>query len=368
VAERAASERAVRGAVRYNPRMRWINVAVLLLVAACTSIGPGTVARDRFDYGTAISDSWKRQILLNIVKVRYVDPPIFVDVGQIVSGYTLEYGASAGGTLTSGTDSVTLGGSAKYTDRPTITYVPLTGDKFQRALMAPLPPASVFSAIQAGYPADGVLFVSVEAINGLRNESTTAGGVTAADKDFLRVLEILARLQRSGAVALRVKAGQDGDAALFAFQTEGLSPELAAEAAELRGLLRLDPQAKEFRLAYGQLPADGRELAVLTRSVLQMMTVMASHAEVPEQDLKDGRAGPGWESAAPGVESRHRFRIHCTEEKPKDAFVAVPYRKRWFWIDDRDIPSKRNFAFVMFLFTLADTADRGGQPVLTIPT
>ena len=120
--------------------MRWS--AVLLVCAGCTSIGPGTVARDRFDYSTAISDSWKRQILLNIVKVRYVDPPIFVDVGQIVSGYTLEYGASAGGTLTSGADAVTLGGAAKYTDRPTITYVPLTGHQFQRALMTPLPPAN----------------------------------------------------------------------------------------------------------------------------------------------------------------------------------------------------------------------------------
>ncbi len=157
---------------------------------------------------------------------------------SIVSGYTLEYGASAGGTLTSAADSVTLGGSAKYTDRPTITYVPLTGDKF----------------------------------------------------------------------------------------------------------------------------------AVLTRSVMQMMVSLAAHAEVPEGDVAEGRAAPGWESAEPGVESRRKFRIRCAKSRPRDAFVAVPYRGHWFWIDDTDLASKRNFAFVMFLFTLADTGDRGGQPVLTIPT
>lgn len=52
--------------------------AVLLLIAGCSSIGPKTIPRDRYDYSCSISESWKRQTLLNIVKLRYLDPPIFV--------------------------------------------------------------------------------------------------------------------------------------------------------------------------------------------------------------------------------------------------------------------------------------------------
>ena len=77
-------------------------VFLAVLLAGCTHLGPQTVTRDRFDYNTAISDSWKQQTLLNIVKIRYADMPLFVEVASIVSGYTLEGSVNLAGTLSSG--------------------------------------------------------------------------------------------------------------------------------------------------------------------------------------------------------------------------------------------------------------------------
>ncbi len=65
-------------------------VAATLLLSGCAGIGPGTVTRDRFDYTTAISESWKAQMLLNMVKTRYADAPIFLDVASVINQYAVE--------------------------------------------------------------------------------------------------------------------------------------------------------------------------------------------------------------------------------------------------------------------------------------
>jgi hypothetical protein len=67
---------------------RRLAAAVLAyLVAGCSSIGPATVPHDRIDYGTSIGNSWKEQTLLNIVKLRYADMPIFLEVAQVIAVY-----------------------------------------------------------------------------------------------------------------------------------------------------------------------------------------------------------------------------------------------------------------------------------------
>jgi len=345
---------------------------ICLLQTGCHSIGPATVARDRFDYSGSIAESWKSQTLLNIVKLRYLDPPIFVDVGQIVAGYQLQTGATIGGQISSGSaiqgNSLNLGGAATYIDRPTITYTPLTGNKFVRGLMTPLPPESVFFTIQSGWPADGVLFATLAEINGLKNQSVSLNGVSPADPAFLRVLQLMREIQLSGAVAMRVKQDPSKQQiTILTFRSRDLSPETLRDIHELRRLLRLDPDAEELKLVFGSTPANDHEIAVITRSLMQQMNIMSSGVEVPPQDVAQGRAVPSWESIANGTNVVRLIQIHCASAEPADAFATIHYRNHWFWIDDRDLKSKRAFSFMMMLFTLADTGEKEPLPLITIP-
>ena len=128
-----------------------------------------------------------------------------------------------------------------------------------------------------------------------------------------------------------------------------------------------DPEATEFNLVFGGTAGNGRELAVITRSILQIMTTMAGQVEAPEKDVTDGRATPGLESVDGETPPVKLVSIQSSSGKPDDAFVAVNYRDAWFWIADTDLKSKRSFSFMLMLFTLADTGQKESMPLITIP-
>jgi hypothetical protein len=105
---------------------------LLVTFAGCAGVGPHTVARDRFDYTTAISDSWKDQMLVNMVKMRYGDTPTFLDVASVINQYSVESALDVRlgwvhHFTTALTNTQSVGGAARYIDRPTITYSPLSG-------------------------------------------------------------------------------------------------------------------------------------------------------------------------------------------------------------------------------------------------
>ena len=353
-----------------------IGLAVALvtcpLLAGCGGIGPRTIAHDRFDYTETLSASWKQQMLVNMVKLRYGDTPVFLDVASVINQYSIETQVDLRLTwmhpeITTG-DSQSTGAAARYIDRPTITYTPLSGERFARSLMRPIPPPAILSLIQAGYPIDLVLRTCVHSINGVRNRYGGAGRPRQADSQFYAVLERLRRMQDSGALGLRVHKTGEMEAVVMTFRGK-VDAALEQDVSFVRQTLGLALDAQEFQVAYGSVAKDDKEIAILSRSILEILVDLAANIEVPPQHVEQQRVMPTMpvEQTAEGTPIAPLIRIHSSPSPPKDSFSRIRYRQHWYWIDDRDLRSKSLFTFLMFIFSLTETQGKEGAPIVTIP-
>ncbi len=346
-------------------------IAMAMLMTGCAGVGPVIIGRDRLNYTAALSESWKSEMLLNMVKLRYGDTPVFLDVVSVINSYEVSGAASLGGTWKfnpSYESGASAGTSGFYADRPTITYAPLRGERFSRSMLTPIPPSSIFYFIQSGYNAAAVFRVLVQSINGIRNNRSQITRSLPADPDFYRLTERLVRVQASGAYEIRIRknSGQEALAAVF---SQKVDEKTQKDIREIRDMLGLDHSATEFKVVYGAFASGNTEIAILSRSVLQVIIGLASYIEVPEAHIAEKRALPGpVAEEVDGTRVPPLIRIRSSSVRPVDAFVAIPYRDHWFWIDDKDVQSKGLFSFLEFVLNLVDTGIKEGMPVVTIPT
>ena len=61
------------------------------------------------------------------------------------------------------------------------------------------------------------------------------------------------------------------------------------------------------------------------------------------------------------------FRVKSAKEKPKAAFVAVPYEGYWYWIEQADLMSKKTVGAITLLMHFLESGTGRSTPILTIP-
>jgi hypothetical protein len=343
---------------------------MILCLGGCASIGSQVIVRDRLDYSVAIAESWKSQMLLNVVKMRYGDTPVFMDVTSVINlvGVQNTVNMAAGWSFPPSANSQAIGGSTTWGEKPTITYAPLSGEKFTKSLLTPISPPSLLYLLQAGWPVRLLFSLCVKSINDMDNQTSAPGFAQTQDPEFQQLLGLLEKIQKSGAVGIRIdKKDRQEATAVIAFRGKA-SKETALEISESRRLLGLKPGTTEFRVLYGTAPMQDGEIAMLTRSIMDIIIELSAQIEVPAEQIAEGRTyatspaiGEGKNQVAPLV------RIQSGKEKPSDSFVTMNYRDHWFWIDDRDRKSKAIFSFLMILFSLVETGAPPQAPTITVP-
>jgi len=398
-------------------------VAVIsTMLAASGCLGPKAVRLTRLNYNEAYRTTNDEQLLMNIVRLRYADSPVFIDLPNITSQFELSshgnylggYGNQFGGRTSLGFGDLTA------RDTPTLSYHPREGKEIAKALLTPLS-AELFSVVNAGANTEQLLLMTLNDINDVPNaiRSTVMVPTVPGDNSaFRQGIKQLVRLIELDAVELLIGITEESDASSDPIPTRQLGGDDIINAAKegyvfrSRGdagmaLLKRDkglilhvrdefvdsPEIREFARIFKVRPGlktyrikseltenPGSPLNIKPqddtfymnmRSILQIMIFLSKGVSVPEDHMISGVAPMtldsdglvyDWTKITAGV-----FSVQVQKHRPKDAEVAIHYRGYWYYIPCDDVNSRAVLSIMEVFFSLEESADRPGGPLLTLP-
>jgi len=355
----------------------------LCLISGCAAQGAKRVPADRFDYNAAIAQSTREQMLLNIVRSRYLEVPVFLTVSSVLTQYEYDRSVGLGAILEFGSGTTDRGigeANLRFSERPTITYLPVEGQDFSAHLLSDIPSEIIFAAAQAGWPIDIFMRVGVQRLGVAENMAF--GEVPAGDSDskaqvesdfkklkrFERMINLIFILSDREVIEVQL-VEEDGKKERYLVMAEEVAEDLRPLLGELRQLIGLTNRNR-FRITDRVTNLKDDEISIQTRSVMAMMEFMARGVEVPVKHLEDG-----WvidyglqNSEGEMVKGRFPFRMRSSKKRPENVFAAVRYQDYWYYIDHADITSKRALSLIIVLFRLQAPTPSGAAPILTLPT
>ncbi|HOC69152.1 MAG TPA: hypothetical protein PLM14_07115 [Candidatus Hydrogenedentes bacterium] len=171
--------------------------AVVCLFAGCASTrGPDLVVNSHLAYNRAVNQVVSEELLLNIVRRRYLEAPQFLTVSSISANFEISRNLEAGGTYdfhgngastqpsysytpgsgftiagtrvdSSAWSPLSLNAGVAFSDSPTITFTPRQGEDIAGRLHASMDSAVLANMANAGYCFDLLLLLLVQDINGV---------------------------------------------------------------------------------------------------------------------------------------------------------------------------------------------------------
>jgi hypothetical protein len=352
-------------------------LAGTVFLCGCRSVGPAALQQSHSDFNNSIAHTNDEQLLLNLVRMRYLETTLFLEVDTVTDSRSSSFraGVDDAKILISPSTRITeltpaFGASATQT--PTIVYSPMRGQTFVNRLFSPMPLPLLLSLIHSGWSASRVFGIFVECVNNLQNAPTASGPTPASVpiyQDFCRMVQLFTSLLRDGSITIETDS-RDPQQLVLRIYDDGLNRQ---DICELKELLDL-PQGQDcfiFRdfLSYAR---EEPGLRLRMRSVHGAMFYLANGIQVPPEHCEAGIVAvtcyPNGNAFDWSDLLGPLFTVHCSKERPKSAFIAVRHRNYWFYVEDSDVTSKATFMLLANAFSL-QAGDMGTiVPTLTIST
>ncbi len=342
-----------------------VTVFLLLCLAGCEYIGPKAVRGGRTDYNSAINATDLEQLLLNIVRLRFSDKPYFLEVASISA--TIEAGVAIGRTEVS-----SVQGGISYIEKPSILYLPLTGEAFVRQLLEPVDLETLVLLRGAGWEIDDILRVFAQHINEIPNAPTGSGSTPEGIPDyveFLELVEALDELEDNASIVLAVSDASSSELVLRVLPNGRKTDDFK----QFTQLLHLDPAVERYIVRKGYISGSENVITITTRPIMSAMFYLGQNIDIPGDVRKSGVIHSGLADDEQGepfdwsVVHHELFRVRNARERPENAYVAIQYDDFWYYIDNTDVDSKETLTMLSVVLTLKAGGGGSRGPVLTLP-
>jgi hypothetical protein len=361
-----------KGILRFRTLHIVLGAGVLscMLLTGCAILGSASLGQGRGMYSEALSRTEGQQMLTAILANRYEETAIQLKVTSITAN--IRASANAGVQLGFGRRSnyegnlVPFSGGVTYEENPTITYSPLQGATYMRELLSPVPLDLVVPFFRTMDKPTLVFRFLVREINGVRNPAFHFPGMEEPGPEFDRLTDLFSFLRNAEMLDFAKLPEKDE----YVLMVRPDAADYAEELLEFLAILNLPPPPEgeqeyliPVRLSF--LSPNPGEIVLMTRSIFDMVEILAAAAEVPDEDIESGtvRIFPPMGLAGKDV------RIQRASRRPQKASVWIRYRGDYYFIDEQDQLTKAAFQLLRVLFQarLAGVGPAEPAPVLTVP-
>lgn len=338
-------------------------------------IGPDSVQDSRGEFNQVISDTNDAQSLLNLVKRRYGDSISVLEVSSVSTSIEWQRGGSLALSIFDGgpdANNAGFGGSARYTERPTITYLPLKGGDFIKKVLSPVDVDMLMLLSRSGWRMDRILNLTVNNINGIDNAHTASGPTPALAPDFKKFDQFLAAMVAIERANLQfgyiMHEDKDRQLALYFKKTSLLNRNVQ----KLIEIMNLDGKSNIYPI-YAELETeeDRSEIQIDFRSLAGIQFFLSHGIIVPEDHLDEGLVqitkNPDGTEFNWSEITGELMTIYSSKNEPDQDSAKVFYRDYWFYIKDSDITSKYTFMLLNQIESLQSGEIKESGPTLTLP-
>jgi len=322
----------------------------------CTKYGPVFLQSERSQYNQAIQKTNGEQLLLNLVRLKYHDTPLFMEVHSIASQFTLQNEISISTQLQAGAKGIfTPDASTFVEESPTISYSPLHGEDFVEGVLTAISLKTIVLLFHSGWSIERVFKVCLQRIDKLKNAPGASGPtpkIAPKTGKFFKAVKFLRQLQSQGALDLVYRVS-DGEPQLVIQISEAFKNSQSAN--QFSRLINAAIGQTSYVFGAPSIKAK-QSIEIVTRSLLGVMFYLSEAVEVPKKDIVEGRVtvtktdeGEVFDWAEITGDLLH---IHNSPNQPVDVSLLIFYRNYWFYINDSDLISKSTFSLLAQIYAL----------------